>query len=117
MPIYEMRCKCGHTEDIFRSIANIDVDLPFHCGVRMFRGVCAPSVVPDTAAYQAVAVDKKTGRMPVIEGRVQHREFLKRNGYVEIGNDLPKKREIDGDFNVRKELTEATKQVLAKQRA
>lgn len=41
---------------------------------------------------------------------------LKQHGCVEVGNDKgylkEKKREIQGDFNCRKELTEATRQVL-----
>jgi len=119
MPIYAMKCpKCGHALDIYRRVAEMDNDLPECCGITMERQICAPFVQADTPAYQAVAVDSKTGTMPVIEGRVAHREFLKRNGYVEVGNDMPKpKTEVRGDFNLRKELTEATKQVLAKQRA
>lgn len=50
--------------------------------------------------------------------RQRYNEHLKANGCVEIGNDSgygkPKKREIQGDFNVRKELAEATREVLSK---
>lgn len=40
-------------------------------------------------------------------------------GCVVIGNEKPKprKQEVRGDFNVRKELTEATRQVLSKGRS
>ena len=39
---------------------------------------------------------------------------LKQHGCIEVGNEKPKerKRAIQGDFNCRKELTEATRQVL-----
>ena len=76
----------------------------------------ATSVVPDIPAYQAMGVDKATGKAPIIEGRAQHRAYLKRNGYVELGNDAPReeKRVTKGDFNVRKELTEVARQVLPK---
>lgn len=119
MPIYAMKCPtCGAGRDIYRRIAEMDHDLPTCCGAPMERAVTAPYVAADLPAYQAVAVDKATGKMPMIEGRVQHREFLKRNGYIEVGNEkLPDKpRELQGDFNVKPQLIEATKQVLAQQR-
>lgn len=118
MPMYMMHCdQCGDTRDIYRSIAQIDHDLPGCCGTTMRRLVCAPAVIGDIPTYQAVAVDKETGKMPKIEGRAQHREFLRRNGYVEMGNDIPTKpRELLGDYNVRPQLAEAVKEVLAQQR-
>jgi putative FmdB family regulatory protein len=119
MPLYVMQCEeCGHELEIFRKVARIDEDLPECCGHVMQRKIVAPAVQADLAAYQAVAPDVKLGgRAPHIEGRKEHREYLKRNGYVEVGNDISTKpREQPGDFNVRKELTEATREVLARQR-
>lgn len=115
MPLYRLICDtCQREEDVFRRIAQIDDLLPTCCSASMRRKVCAPFVQGDTPAYQAMAVDAKTGTAPVIEGRVQHREFLRRNGYVEVGNDIPKPRtEVQGDFNVRRELVEATRAVLS----
>jgi hypothetical protein len=115
MPLYRLICDtCQHEEDVFRRVAQIDDLLPVCCAMAMRRKVCAPFVQGDQAAYQAVAVDQKTGRAPRIEGRAQHREFLRRNGYVEVGNDIPKPRtEVKGDFNVRRELVEATRAVLS----
>jgi hypothetical protein len=51
-----------------------------------------PLIVPDIQPYQAVAADIATGKAPVISSRSQHREFLKRNNYVELGNEMPKPR-------------------------
>jgi len=118
MPIYAMKCdSCGHEQDIYRTVARMDEDLPVCCGVTMHRVICAPFVQPDLSAYKAIAVDQRSGQAPVIEGRKQHREFLKANGYVEVGNEAPVKRqELVGDFNVRKELTQATREELAKRR-
>lgn len=115
MPIYAMHCPaCGAQQDIYRRIAEMDNDLPQCCGQAMQRRMCAPFVRGDLPAYQAVAMDQKTGRAPVIEGRAQHREFLKRNGYVEAPDIKPRQREeVRGDFNVRKDLAEATKRVLS----
>jgi hypothetical protein len=44
-------------------------------------------VIGDLPEYRAAAADKETGKRPVIGGRRQHREFLQRNGYREVGND------------------------------
>lgn len=84
----------------------------------MQRIIEAPMVAPDIGAYQAVAVDVATGKPPVINSRSTHREFLKRNGYQEVGNERigRKEGEVRGDFNLRKELTQATREVLGKQR-
>lgn len=117
MPIYVMKCTtgCGRLEEIYRRVAEMDKDLPSCCGASMERQICAPFVHADLPAYQAMAMDSKTGTAPMIEGRVQHKEFLRRNGYVEVGNDMPQQRsEVVGDFSVRRELTEATREVLAK---
>lgn len=121
MPLYEWRCDtCGHEETTVQSIKQYDEDreIPV-CHGAMVRKISAPYVQPDIQPYRAVAVDKKTGKMPVINSRREHREYLKRNGYVEIGNDIPKeppKREVRGDFVTKQEVAEVTKQVLAKQR-
>lgn len=49
----------------------------------------APMVISDLEPYRPAAAEKHTGKRPVIGGRRQHREFLSRNGYVELGNDMP----------------------------
>jgi hypothetical protein len=104
MPIYEVKCAiCGDIQDIVRKVAERESHLPECCGRKMHN------ITP----YRAVAVDKKTGERPLITSRHQHREFLKRNDYVEMP-DLPRKREVRGDFDVKKELIDATKQVLGK---
>jgi hypothetical protein len=47
----------------------------------------SPQIMSDIAPYRTAATDVATGQRAVIGGRRQHREFLRRNGYVEIGND------------------------------
>ena len=114
MPLYSVFCEsCGKEEDIFRPLARFD-ELPSCCGARVKRKICAPMVIADIQPYQAMAVDKATGKAPVINSRREHRDFLRRNGYVEIGNEMPKqeKKETKGDFNVRSELRQAVKEVL-----
>jgi hypothetical protein len=53
-----------------------------------------PQIISDIAPYRTAATDVATGQRAVIGGRRQHREFLRRNGYVEVGNDyVPPQRE------------------------
>ena len=118
MPVYTVRCpSCGAQDDVYLRLADFD-KLPRceDCETRTERVITAPMVMPDLGEYQAVAVDVATGKPPQIRGRKQHREFLKRNGYVEVGNEMPapkpfryeEKREA-----VRAAIAEATKEVLA----
>ena len=112
MPIYEVKCKtCGGVEEIFRKIADREKDLPDCCGHRMHNILSASMVNEDIKPYRAMAVDKKSGELPYITSRKAHKEFLKRNGYVEMP-DMPKKREVRGDFDCKNELIQATKKVL-----
>jgi hypothetical protein len=55
-----------------------------------------PQIMSDIAPYRTAATDIATGKRAVIGGRRQHREFLRRNGYVEIGNDdvAPRREEL-----------------------
>ena len=54
-------------------------------------------VQADIQPYKSIAMDKKTGRPAEIHSRKQHREFLRRNDYVEVGNDFGKpQRKDDG---------------------
>lgn len=47
-------------------------------------------IIPDIEPYKAVATDVATGKPPVITSRSRHREFLRRNGYEEVGNEMPR---------------------------
>ena len=44
-------------------------------------------IIKDIDPYKAVAVDIATDKAPAIGSRREHREFLKRNGYHEVGNE------------------------------
>ena len=117
MPIYSMLChSCGSEQDIYRTIAKIDDNLPECCGESMQRRVCAPMVIADIQPYQAVALDVASGKAPIINSRSRHREFLRRNNYVEVGNDMPdmSTRRQQGDYNARQEIREAVREVLPK---
>jgi hypothetical protein len=65
-----------------------------------------PEIIRDIDPYTTAAVDKTTGKTAQIGGRRQHREFLQRNGYREVGNDWtnpvhtgPDKKDVIQDLN------------------
>lgn len=92
MPIYRYACpSCGLQSDEFRHVDNRSD--PLACprdGAQMDRRIMPTMVQADIQPYRAVCIDKETGRYPEIHSRKQHREFLKRNDYVEVGNDFGK---------------------------
>lgn len=115
MPIYEVQCvECGGIEEIFRKIADREKDLPTCHGKRMKNILSASMVNEDIKPYRAVAVDKRSGEKPYITSRKAHKEFLRRNDYVELPDQPSAKRELRGDFDCKKELIHATKKVLNK---
>jgi len=82
MPIYALKCHaCERTEDVYRSVAEIDRDLPECHGKTMTRMLCAPFVVADIKPYTSVITGEP------ITSRSQHREHLKQHRCIEIGNE------------------------------
>lgn len=86
MPIYSLRCDCGHTEDIYRSIAKMNDDLPHHCGVTMSRIIVAPMVAADIQPYRSMCDGSW------ITSRSQHHAHLRQHGVIEVGNEAIKER-------------------------
>lgn len=60
-------------------------------------------IIKDIDPYQAVAGDVAMGgKIPKIGGRRQHREFLKRNNYIEVGNERrPQKADYGAEVTER----------------
>jgi putative FmdB family regulatory protein len=116
MPTYGFQCKnCGEEKEMFRSIAKMNDDLPECCGEVMERKIFASYVVADIQPYKAMAIDQRTGTVPTITSLSEHREFLKANGLVEVGNEMPKPRKPQAiDVVSREELTQVTREVLRK---
>jgi hypothetical protein len=114
MPNYSAQCdECGLEVDYFRPLAEWD-KVPKHCGMPMRRIIKAPQIIKDIEPYKAVAVDIATGKAPRISSRREHREFLRRNNFVEVGNDIPKpKPRTELDSPIR-ELKQAIRKVLKK---
>lgn len=109
MPIYRIRCdQCGAEDEVIRKLADYD-DLPEHCGHRMLRMVTAPMIAADIQPYRSMA----TGEM--IQGRAEHREHLRKNHLIEVGNEPIREHVSRADHNVKPEFTEAIRQHLGSQ--
>lgn len=87
MPIYPHHCEsCGSETEVYRTIKDID-DAPLHCKKPMTRTIGRTHVIADIQPYTTVAADKETKKRVRINSRSQHREFLRKNGYEELGNE------------------------------
>lgn len=90
----------------FRYDKDLDCLVEIRAGSNWFEPSRGPHVISDIEPYRAVASDIACdGKRPLIGGRRQHREFLSRNGYVEVGNerngfssDNPSERERQADL-------------------
>lgn len=107
MPVYAMRCQCGHEEDIYRSVARMNDDLPVHCGVPMQRKIVAPMVAADIQPYRSMI----TGEM--IGSRSQHRAHLKQHGCIEVGNEkIPEPKPLAPPPGLKETLIDVVNQKL-----
>jgi putative FmdB family regulatory protein len=102
MPLYDLQCRsCGETVEQHIPLSDFDKPLaPCECGGERFRAIRPLRVISDIEPYQAMGTDIATGKAPMITSRSQHREYLKRNGYVEVGNERPTPpRPLEPDFH------------------
>ena len=83
MPIYEYRCqKCDKLSSEYRSVDLRNLAPVCSCGGETAKVISAPSmVIPDIAPYNVPGTSK------VITSRSQHREYLRSNGLIEVGNE------------------------------
>lgn len=66
---------------------DLDVPWPLGCaGHFATKGSDGIQIIKDIDPYKTVAADVN-GKPAKIGSRREHREFLKRNNYVEVGND------------------------------
>lgn len=82
MPLYEYECDCGTKKEAVRTVANRR-RAPKHCGKSMTLQVTASYHVWG-AFHEYRAIGR--GR-PLIKTRQQHKDYLRQNGYEEVGND------------------------------
>ena len=83
MPLYDLKCKCGKTGEIFLRLSDFD-NLPVcDCGNTFSRVISAPNVMEDIKPYKSMV----TGEM--ISSRSRHRAHLKEHNCIEVGNEKP----------------------------
>ena len=124
MPLYAYRCPvCPNKEEHWASVAERHTAAPYCCAGdhlgshgQMKLEIMPTHVMPDIAPYKAVAGDMAGQH---ITSRREHREFLKRNRFVEVGNEPVKP--VKNDTRPKKgevaaELKKVIPQVLAKYR-
>jgi putative FmdB family regulatory protein len=113
MPLYDFLCShCGVAREVVRPMKEALDPLSCVCGAAMTQQLSAAHVSPDIAPYQAVAGDRAG---EYITSRREHREFLKRNRFTEVGNEPV--RPIKNDFRPKRgdiaaELKRVIPQVL-----
>lgn len=74
---------------------------------------CGLQIIKDIEPYKTVAAEKATGKQIRIGSRREHKEFLRRNGYEEIGNDIPKPKRPELNFVSKADIKQAIEQVKA----
>lgn len=86
MPTYVCRCvKCDKTIEYLSTVDERN-NMPECCGPTE-RVLTIPRVIMDIQPYQTAAADKETGKQVFIKSRSEHKAFLRRNNYEEVGND------------------------------
>lgn len=83
MPTFSYECAgCGRQQDAYRSIDNRKRG-PKCCGKVAKQIITGSHLTPTFTPYRVVG--KERGK--VIRTRAQHRDYLKKHGYDEVGND------------------------------
>jgi hypothetical protein len=109
--LYEYLCStCGKTIEAVRTVANRN-RAPRHCGKATKRQF-TPSVhiVPNFQPYRVVGEERGL----VINSRQEHRDYLRRHGYAEVGNDpsfAPPPHDPDRIAEKQRETKEALEQL------
>lgn len=82
MPTYEFFCgTCRKRFDIVKPMAQSS-DAEFHCGTQAERVFTAPHVIGVFEPYRSMGPERQW-----IHTRQEHKDFLRRYGYEEVGND------------------------------
>lgn len=83
MPTYEYRCtKCAKTTSEYRKVDERNNTPICYCGGQTLKVISAPSMVMnDIQPYRV------PGTKHWITSRKHHREHLRQNGLIEVGNE------------------------------
>ena len=76
----------------FRYDKELDAIVPVGDGSNYFEEKAnGPTIIKDIDGYRAMGADVACGgKRPWIGSRSAHRDYLRRNGYVETGNETPR---------------------------
>lgn len=78
----------------YRYDKDLDAIVEIRDGSNFFdesKGQKGPALIRDIEGYRAMAADVASkGKRPWIGSRSEHRDYLRRNGYVETGNETPR---------------------------
>jgi hypothetical protein len=76
---------------VCKNFHDLDEPWPQACHAHFgSRAGASIQIIADIQPYRAVAEDCATGKAPIIMNRREHKEFLRRNQYVEVGNEYNK---------------------------
>lgn len=92
-----------------------DLDALVEIGDNYFEeGPKGPYVIGDIEGYRAMGADVACdGKRPWIGGRRQHREYLQRNKYIEVGNDpSPHPSDAPSPREAQRQRVEAIKRAM-----
>lgn len=81
MPLYDYRCECGQTAEVYCRVADHEKTKPCTCGKEMRQVIHPLHVVEDIKPYRSVVTGER------IKGRAHHRVHLRDHNLVEIGNE------------------------------
>jgi putative FmdB family regulatory protein len=114
MPLYDWKCgHCAAAREVLRPMKEALIPLMCECGVPMTQQLSAAHVQPDISPYQAVTGDR-AGKY--ITSRRAHREFLKRNRLIEVGNSPPadtrKFRSVTNRHEIREQMRPIVRDAL-----
>jgi len=116
MPEYTVRCSvCDAQNNVYLPISEHG-NWADCCGVRMHQVITAPATINSFGhvyEYKAVAAEAD-GSLPVITNKAQHQEYLKRNGYVEVGNEKPVSKPYQHPPSSREEVKKSLQQVMSR---
>lgn len=111
MPVYEAQCaKCEKVHTYWSTIQDRDVTPPC-CGGFTAKILSPTKGTVDIQPYMTVVHDKETGKPEWITSRKSHRDFVRRNGFEEVGNEstIPKdaRSRIEENRYIRQELDDS----------
>jgi hypothetical protein len=119
MPAYTFECvnpQCEQQRHEVLSLAEHSAAAFWHCRKKMRQVIGIPQLVRDIDPYISAAADVN-GQRRRITSRSDHRNFLKDNGYAEIGTEIPKAKPAKLDLTTGADVKRAIEQLQTRAKA